>query len=72
MPAHLLSLADGPSILIDKPRISRHGLYYRVAGAALELRSDNTARQNQFGQVTALRIGDASTDGYYVGFDAGQ
>jgi len=59
-------------ILIDKPRIGRHGLYYRLAGAALELRSDNTARQNQFGQVTSLRIGDASTDGYYVGFDAGQ
>ena len=59
-------------VLIDKPRTGRHGLYFRVAGAALELRSENTPRQNQFGQVTALRIGDASTDGYYVGFGTGE
>jgi len=53
-------------ILIAKPRIAKRGLYYRLAGAAIELRSENAPRENQFGQVTALRIGDASTDGYYV------
>ena len=59
-------------ILIDKPRTGRHGLYYRLAGAALELRSENAPRQNQFGQVTSLRIGDAATDGYYVSFGGGE
>jgi hypothetical protein len=53
-------------LLIDKPRIGRKGLYYRLAGAAVELRSENAPRQNQFGQVTALRIGDAAAEGYYV------
>lgn len=59
-------------LLIAKPRIARHGLYYRLAGAAIELRSENAPRQNQFGQVTALRIGDAATDGYYVSTGAAE
>jgi hypothetical protein len=63
--ATIPSLMKG-GVLINKPRISKRGHYYRLAGAALELRSENTPRQNQFGQVTAMRIGDATTEGYYL------
>ena len=62
--------ANIPSVLkgritIDKPRVSKSGQYYRVAGAAIEARWDNTPRERQFGQVMALRIGDSEVAGYF-------
>jgi hypothetical protein len=64
--ANIPNLMKG-GVFIQKPRVARDGQYYKLAGAALELRSDNAPRQDQFGQATGIRFGDSAVEGYYLG-----
>lgn len=52
-------------IFVQKPRVSKTGDVWKVAGAALDLRSDNGPRQGTLGQATGIRFGDSAIEGYF-------
>jgi len=55
------SAKGGPfagSIFVTKPRVDRQGDTYTVAGAGLDMRSDNGPRKGTLGQATGIRFGD--------------
>ena len=53
------------SATVQHPRVKKQGQYYVVAGAALDLRSENTPRQGTLFQTTGIRFGDVATEGYF-------
>ena len=55
------SAKSGPfagSVSVTKPRVERDGDTYTVAGAGLDMRSDNAPRKGTLGQATGIRFGD--------------
>jgi hypothetical protein len=46
------------SMFVTKPRVDHQGNTYTVAGAGLDLRSDNGPRKGTLGQATGIRFGD--------------
>ena len=52
-------------VFINKLRVAESGGYYRLGGAALELRYENTPRKEQFGQVMGIRFGDSALLGQF-------
>ena len=53
------------SIFVTKPRIDHQGSTYTVAGAGLDMRSDNAPRKGTLGQATGIRFGDVFTQVYF-------
>ena len=54
------------SIFVTKPRVSHQGNTYTVAGAGLDMRSDNGPRKGTIGQATGIRFGDVYTRVYFL------
>jgi hypothetical protein len=53
-------------LFINKPRVTEDdGGYFKLEGAALELRSNNTQRKSQFGQAMGIRFGDTALWGLF-------
>jgi hypothetical protein len=62
------SAKSGPiagSVYVTKPRVDRDGDKYTVAGAGLDLRSDNAPRKGTLGQATGIRFGDVYAQVYF-------
>ncbi len=53
------------SVFVTKPRIDHQGSTYTVAGAGLDLRSDNAPRKGTLGQATGIRFGDVLAQVYF-------
>lgn len=63
--AEIPNLMKG-GVFIHQPRVAQDGPFFTLAGAALELRYDNTPRQGGFGQAMGIRFGDSVVQGYYL------
>lgn len=63
--SEIASLMKG-GLFIHEPRATKDGEYFRLAGAALELRSENARQEGQFGQAMGIRFGDSALQGYYL------
>lgn len=63
--AEIPNLMKG-GVFIHQPRFVQDGPFFKLAGAALELRYDNAPRQGGFGQAMGIRFGDSVAEGYYL------
>jgi hypothetical protein len=63
--AEIPNLMKG-GVFIHQPRVAQDGQYFKLAGAALELRYENLPRQGGFGQAMGIRFGDSVAQGYYL------